>query len=41
MPFNRNFAKTDAAALHAMISSHENASGTPQEVFYPKQKKGS
>ena len=41
MPFNRNFAKTDAAALRDMISSQDNGGGTSQDLFYPRQKKGS
>jgi len=41
MPFNRNFAKTDAPALREMISSQDNVGGTAQDLFYPRQKKGS
>ena len=36
MPYNRNFAKTDAAALKHMISSQEKS----DEMFHPRQKKG-
>ena len=49
MPFNKNFAKTDTAALHQMISGHNqnvsgggaglNMAGAAQEMFYPKQRR--
>ena len=48
MPFNKNFAKTDSAALSQMMAAatgnniNANKAGVAggQEIFYPRQKKG-
>ena len=46
MPFNKNFAKTDSAALSQMMAAatgnnNANKAGAGgQDIFYPRQKKG-
>ena len=37
MPYNKNFAKTDGAALQKMISSQESAAAN-KDLFHPRQK---
>ena len=42
MPFNKNFAKTDSAALSQMMAAANNVNankagvGGAQEIFYPR-----